>query len=315
MPIPNELSYSNEDEFSQQFLIPLLRRLGFSVVANYHGHAEFGKDLVFAEIDRFGHVRYHAIQSKYLPSISLNAIEDLVLDCKQAFNNPFTHPQTGAVERISTFYAVNAGTIGPEATQHFFQSLVGVYGGNVRLLQARDLLVLNQWATAQRHEQIVDRLTGLLLELRFNRRQIQAITNNYKTSLDNQKAPLIFTAIRTNAVSQYLSAPILVDEVSADILEAYWQSCSVLEAWISVHRMWRIKPDDDRAASEASLLGMTSRIEKFAVAIESQIQSVVVRLGPLQQNQHPQRANHPMQPSGEVGRFDVDDRPSPPADW
>jgi hypothetical protein len=25
-------------------------------------------------------------------------------------------------------------------------------------------------------------------------------------------------------------------------------------------------------------------------------------------------ANHPMQPSGEVGRFEVDDQPSPPAD-
>lgn len=188
MPIPNELTFSNEDELSQQFLIPLLRCLGFSVVANYHGHAEFGKDLVFAEIDRFGHVRYHAVQSKYLPSISLNAIEDLVLDCKQAFNNPFMHPQTGAVERISTFYAVNAGSIGPEATQHFFQSLVGFYGGNVRLLQAKDLLVLDQWATAQRHEQIIHRLTGLFLELRFNRRQIQAITNNYKRALDNKKS-------------------------------------------------------------------------------------------------------------------------------
>ena len=287
MPIPTELAFSDEDEFSQQFLIPLLRRLGFSVVANYHGHAEFGKDLVFAEIDRFGHVRYHAVQSKYLPSISLNAIEELVLDCKQAFNNPFTHPQTGAVERISTFYAVNAGSIGPEATQHFFQSLVGVYGGNVRLLQARDLLVLDQWATAQRHEQIIHRLTGLLLELRFNRRQIQAIANNYKTSLDNKKAPLIFTSIRTDAVSQYLSAPILADEVSADIVEAYWQACSVLEAWISVHRMRSIKPDDDRAASEASFMGMTSRIEKFAATIESQLKTVIAKLGPLQQTQEP----------------------------
>jgi hypothetical protein len=28
----------------------------------------------------------------------------------------------------------------------------------------------------------------------------------------------------------------------------------------------------------------------------------------------PETANHPMQPSGEVGRFEIDDRPSPPAD-
>jgi hypothetical protein len=283
MSIPSELTFCDEDAFNQQFLILLLRRLGFSVVVNYHGHAEFGKDLIFAEIDRFGHVRYHAIQSKYLASISLNAIEELVLDCKQAFNNPFTHPQTGAVERISTFYAINAGSIGPEATQHFFQSLVGMYGGNIRLLQAKDLLVLDQWATAKQHDQIVHRLTGLLLELRFNRRQIQAITDHYKKSLDEKKAPLVFTSIRTDAVAQYLSAPLLADEVSANVVEGYWQACSVLEAWISVHRFHSIKPDDDRTASEASFVGLISRIERFAVAIALQVQAVIAKIGPLKQ--------------------------------
>lgn len=281
MPIPPELTFSNEDAFNQEFVIPLLRRLGFSVVANYHGHAEFGKDLVFAEIDRFGHVRYHAVQTKYLPSISLNAIEELVLDCKQAYNNPFTHPQTGAVERISSFYAINAGSIGPEATQHFFQSLVGVYGGNVRLLQAKDLLVLDQWATAQKHESITHRLTGLLLELRFNRRQIQAITEKYKSSLSNKKAPLVFTSIKTDAVAHYLTSPLLADELSPEIVQGYWQACSVLEAWISVHRMWSIKPDDNPEASEASLTGLTSKIEAFAVAIEEQVKGLIKRLEPI----------------------------------
>lgn len=281
MPIPNELTFSDEDAFNQQFLIPLLRRLGFSIVANYHGRSEFGKDLVFAEIDRFGHVRYHAIQSKYVPSISLNGMEELVLDCKQAFNNPFVHPQTGAVERISTFYAINAGSIGPEATQHFFGSLISVYGGNVRLLQAKDLLVLDQWATAQRHEEIIHRLTGLLLELRFNRRQIETISHNYIKSLGDTMAPLIFTSIRIDAVSRYLSAPILADEISADVVEGYWQACSVLEAWISVHRMQRVKHDNDRTAT--SLTQLTSRIEAFALTIESQVQAVIAKMGPLQQ--------------------------------
>ena len=91
MPIPPEFNYVNEDEFTQRFLIPLLQRLGFSLVVNYHGHAEFGKDLIFAEIDRFGHVRYHGLQAKYKPSISLNEVEGLITDCRQAFSNPFTH--------------------------------------------------------------------------------------------------------------------------------------------------------------------------------------------------------------------------------
>ena len=36
----------------EPLLIPLLQRLGFSLVFNYHGRAEFGKDLIFAEVDR-----------------------------------------------------------------------------------------------------------------------------------------------------------------------------------------------------------------------------------------------------------------------
>ncbi len=281
MAIPSELSYRDEDDFDQQFLIPLLRRLGFSVVANYHGHAEFGKDLVFAEIDRFGHIRYHAVQSKYLPSISLNAVEELILDCRQAFNNPFTHPQSGAVERISTFYAINAGTLSPEATQHFFQSLMPIYGGNVRLLQAKDLLVLDQWATAARHERVIDQLTGLLLEVRFNRRQIEHIAVAYQQALDSGKPPLFFTSIRSDSIARYLSAPILPTEVSTNVIEGYWHACSVLDAWISVYRLRGVRMDENKEANLASFQIMSGRIESLGKMIESQVTAVIANLGPL----------------------------------
>src|SRR5947208_1568790 len=109
MAFPLEFKYTNEEDFIQRFLIPLLQRLGFSLVVNYHGHSEFGKDLIFGEIDRFGHVRYHGLQAKYEQSISLNEVETLIKDARQAFANPFTHPQTGSVERISSFYAINGG--------------------------------------------------------------------------------------------------------------------------------------------------------------------------------------------------------------
>jgi hypothetical protein len=71
MAIPKEFVFANENDFVQRFLIPLLHRLGFSVVANYHRtHGELGKDLVFAEIDRFGHIRYCGLQAKYEESRS-----------------------------------------------------------------------------------------------------------------------------------------------------------------------------------------------------------------------------------------------------
>ena len=46
MAIPVESTYDNEEAFTQSFLIPLLQKLGFTLVLNYHGTAEFGKDLL-----------------------------------------------------------------------------------------------------------------------------------------------------------------------------------------------------------------------------------------------------------------------------
>lgn len=111
MAIPAELQYRDEADLTDNFLVPLLQRLGFSLVVNYHGSAEYGKDLVFADIDRFGHVAYHAMQAKYKPAIGNNDVQGLVNDCLQAFANPFSHPQTGASQSISKFYAVNAGSL------------------------------------------------------------------------------------------------------------------------------------------------------------------------------------------------------------
>ena len=63
MAIPPEFrNFNDEADFTARWIIPLLHRLGFSVVVNYHGQREFGRDVVFGEIDRFGHVVYYAMQ-------------------------------------------------------------------------------------------------------------------------------------------------------------------------------------------------------------------------------------------------------------
>jgi hypothetical protein len=88
MAIPDEFQFEGEVEFIEKFVIPLLQRLGFSMIVNYHGSREFGKDLIFAEVDRFGYIRYLGLQAKYEPSIGLDEMRGLVTDCKQAFENP-----------------------------------------------------------------------------------------------------------------------------------------------------------------------------------------------------------------------------------
>jgi hypothetical protein len=242
MSIPKEFSFENEDEFIQRFLIPLLHRLGFSVVANYHRtHGELGKDLVFAEIDRFGHIHYSALQAKYQESIGLSAVETLIQDCRQAFANPFTHPHTHTVERIQTFYAVNGGSISDDASQHFFGSIGHPLATCTRLLDGKTLLTLDRWAAANRSSALLPEINGLLLEIAFNRRLANQIVPPLEQLLQSQVGvepsrimtnPVFPNRFRVNATAHYLERPFFLNTLPAEQVETYWESAVLCNAML-----------------------------------------------------------------------------------
>lgn len=228
MAIPKEFSFSSEDDFNQRFVIPLLQRLGFTMTVNYHGTREFGRDLIFAEFDRFGHVRYHALQAKYVPSISVNDALDLVTDCKLAFTNKFTHPQTGNEEFISTFYAVNGGSIAEGAVATYFASLVPSYGGNVRLLAGKDLVVLDRWASANRSEMISASISGMQFEIRHGKRLAQsiliALTRWLDTSIDEKERIYSADRLRLLALKGYLQQPLIPTVLPTQLIHNLWET-------------------------------------------------------------------------------------------
>jgi hypothetical protein len=164
MPIPAELTqYRDEDDFVQRFLIPLFRRIGFEIVANYHGKREFGKDVLVGEVDRLSNIRFHGIQAKYEASIGKEAIHELIHQCDEAFVTPFTHPQTGHTQRISSFYAVTAGSVSDEARDLFFASLHPRHADNVRILDGKALLALDRFAVLGRVESAREPLESIAL--------------------------------------------------------------------------------------------------------------------------------------------------------
>jgi hypothetical protein len=224
MAIPKDFNYKDEDDFIQRFLVPLLQRLGFALVVNYHGKREFGKDLVFMEIDRFGHVRYCGLQAKYEQSISLNGIEGLISDCKQAFANPFVHPNTGGQERIEIFYAVNGGSVSDEAKDHYFKSLQCPEGRSVRLFDGKSLLMLDRWATVNRIDAITERLGGLLVDVRYNR----SITDHVRRTLENyfcgHSKEIPPSRFRLEACSAYMACPFIAQEKFIGHVEKYWET-------------------------------------------------------------------------------------------
>ena len=216
-----------EDVFVQKFLIPLLSRLGFSIVVNYHGRQEFGRDIIFGEIDRFGDVRYHGLQAKFEGSIGLGAISSeggVVDDCKQAFTTEFIHPHTGAAARISSFYAVNAGSFSDEARHYFFTALRPIYADNVRLIDGRGLLALDRLAAITLSEDRREVLAGLLCEVEYNFAVLTQILPGLKTIVigDGHNVRYPPNRLRLNALSSYLVRPILGASISLDVLQRFW---------------------------------------------------------------------------------------------
>src|SRR5438132_5410178 len=87
--------FQNEAEFREQFVKPLLNRLGFYGVSEQHGTQEFGKDFVFSEHHRLGGLRHYAAQVKHEQTISQGAsVDGLLSQVRQAFATPFKRPDS-----------------------------------------------------------------------------------------------------------------------------------------------------------------------------------------------------------------------------
>lgn len=281
MPIAKELSqYPNEAVFTAKFLIPLFHRLGFSVVVNYHGTREFGKDLIFAEIDSFGHVVYHGMQAKFVDSVGLgNATRDLTDDAEQAFANPFIHPQTGASQRISVFYAVNAGNISDQAREHYFNRLRPQYGANVRLMDGPALVALDRMASFKRDSLVRERLTGLIHEFRYNEVCVDRAVDFYEKNR-RSTFPLRF---RTTATLGVLTVPIILDSVFIQCLNAYWAAIShanhILESTESIATLEEMFPKKPQLVRSVYVHQVVSLVHGAATHIEERIMSFLAELG------------------------------------
>ena len=57
-------TFNDEDDFRQNWIKPFLHKLGYILVTHSHGADEHGRDLFFADFDRFEHPRFCAVQAK-----------------------------------------------------------------------------------------------------------------------------------------------------------------------------------------------------------------------------------------------------------
>ena len=281
MPIEKEFNYANEADFTSHFLVPLLRRLGFLIVAEYHNTvAEFGKDLVFGEIDRFGQLVYHGLQAKYTDSIGQTDSHDLVNDCNEAFTHPFHHPTTGQDEHIATFYVANAGSISTNARTNFFSALRVPHGGHVHMLDGKTLLALDRWGTVNRIDSVRERLSGFLIELRYNRNQVASIGEMVRNYSHDTKNPLPIQRLRVAAASYYLQSPLLPSQIDTDTVLQYWDCAENLLNNV-LDTIMGNRPKENKQCLARQVLCNVSDLERIGQSLEVAVETILANLGPL----------------------------------
>ena len=219
--------FSDEALFRQNFVRPLLNKLGFFLVADYHGQREFGKDFVFSELHRFGGIRHYAAQVKHMRTIGLGkTVDELVTDMNQAFANPFTLPDSPTEAYISSFYVFNSGRITNEAKDDLIQRIRRTsYAGNVYFLDGDRLDSLNKWATFQNDQNLRSRLSGLRNQLIINIIIWNSvIKDTERERFGEARGPILA------GIEAFLSSPISPERISENDLMQLWQRAHIIHS-------------------------------------------------------------------------------------
>jgi len=82
---------SDEPKFTVEVLLPLFRNMGFLDVKYNHSKREFGKDVTFSEIDKFGVRRNYGVQVKAgdLSGEAGSDIDKIIAQIDDAFKMPY----------------------------------------------------------------------------------------------------------------------------------------------------------------------------------------------------------------------------------
>jgi hypothetical protein len=271
--------YSNEAEFRANFVKPLLNRLGFFLVTDYHGRREFGKDFVFSELHRFGGVRHYAAQVKHERTIGLGkAVDDLLTQVNQAFANPFTLPDSHQSAYISAIYVFNSGSITDEAKDDLINRLGRErYGENVYFLDGERLDSLNTWATYQEDKEARHRLTGLKLQLRLNSLIWKSIEDSLKTAgkFREARGPIL------TAVESFLTAPLFPEDINLDDLAQIWQDARIIDAINTRYLLASPVKQEIREKDMESALKLVKEVLEYSDKVIRQVDVLLLRLKPL----------------------------------
>lgn len=114
-----------EAVFTNEVVVPLLRRMHFINIKYNHGIKEFGRDVLFARVDEFGNTVNYGIQVK-AGNISgkVNSVIDEILgQVRDAFEMPFYNTDSKSENYISGFIIITSGYFSDNAKSKIVHKL------------------------------------------------------------------------------------------------------------------------------------------------------------------------------------------------
>lgn len=137
---------TDEALFTKQVVIPLLRKMGFEAVRYNHGVSEYGRDVLFADLDKFSRVRHYAAQVKAggINASNGTLLNQLIVQIDDSFAMAVRGPGKSKQFHISEVYIICSGKISDGAVERLNQKLDPRLSGSVHFLDIEDILHLAQ---------------------------------------------------------------------------------------------------------------------------------------------------------------------------
>ncbi len=239
MSLFERFSETMVEGFREQFVKPLLIRMGFFGISNKHGVNEFGKDYVFSELDRFGFFRHLIVQAKHEERMNQGRkIDDLISQVKQCFYIPYTLPTAPTEQRhVSADFVFNSGAITDSAETQIRHELPKELASNTRVFGGHHLEILAN-GVAQRHdESIRDRLLGLSNQLEMNVIIWANILRSAAASLENPSWDPRGGIL--HGIEAFLTSPFLPERISYHDMQALWDIGKVFQAMLAKYALTR----------------------------------------------------------------------------
>lgn len=236
-----------EKAFRDEFVKPLLTRLGFHGVEQKHGSQEYGKDLVFSEVHRLSGVRNYAAQVKHIETLGQSDVDDLLRQIREAFEEPYIPAVSPHECFVCAVFVFNSGKITDNARESISAHLrKQQYGDNVILWGGERLDMLNQYATYDDERDVRARMSGMLAQIALNRMVSDSFRVTIGNILDNQKGYEIESrGIMLSAAEDILTRPLVGAIELLNAVASYYQVGKIVNL-IQLRLSLAIMNDDAR---------------------------------------------------------------------